>query len=348
MEARAGAGRGALPLPSRFCLKLQSVTVLALEGTMLPLLILQALVPGLLLAWLAFGRPPSRLDLIFRWGATVGYLVAVANLGLWLALPRFILWVLVATFPLAAVAAFFRASHEPVPPPGGWVRPRLLGSGALAVVALGVACMSFVWRGPAPEPAVDLSFPLRGGTFYVANGGGHRAVNTHMAIPEHAMSRYRGQIHGVDLVRVDGVGRRSKGWAWAPSDPEVYSIFGDTVYAPCPGEVVAAEDGLPDLRPPEADRGHMAGNHVVLSCSLPEEVWILLAHLKRNSVLPNPGETVFVGDPLGLVGNSGNSGEPHLHIHAQRPGSALNPMGAEPIPVRFGGRSLGRNQRIRR
>jgi len=169
-----------------------------------------------------------------------------------------------------------------------------------------------------------------------------------MGIPEHAMRRYRGQIHGVDLVRVDGLGRRSRGWAWVPSDPGAYAIFGDTVYAPCSGEVVAAEDGLPDLSPPEVDREHMAGNHVALSCRLPEEVWIFLAHFKGGSVLVKAGETVNQGDPIGLVGNSGNSDEPHLHIHAQRPGSPLNPMGAEPISLQFGGRTLARNQRVRR
>lgn len=52
-------------------------------------------------------------------------------------------------------------------------------------------------------------------------------------------------------------------------------------------------------------------------------------------------------DGMGLVGNSGNTGEPHLHIHAQRPGSAIAPLSGEPVPVRFGGRYLVRNDRVR-
>lgn len=32
-----------------------------------------------------------------------------------------------------------------------------------------------------------------------------------------------------------------------------------------------------------------------------------------------PGDRVETGDPLGAVGNSGASTEPHLHVHARRP-----------------------------
>ena len=53
------------------------------------------------------------------------------------------------------------------------------------------------------------------------------------------------------------------------------------------------------------------------------------------------------GDVLGLVGNSGNTGEPHLHVHAQRPGSAIARLSGEPVPIRLGGRYLVRNDRIR-
>ncbi len=41
------------------------------------------------------------------------------------------------------------------------------------------------------------------------------------------------------------------------------------------------------------------------------------------------------------------AGEPHLHIHAQRPGSTIAPLSGEPVPTRFGGRYLVRNDRVR-
>jgi hypothetical protein len=48
------------------------------------------------------------------------------------------------------------------------------------------------------------------------------------------------------------------------------------------------------------------------------------------------------------VGNSGNSDEPHLHIHAQRPGVLWDPFKGDPLPMRFEGRFLVRNDRITR
>ncbi|MCC6163641.1 MAG: M23 family metallopeptidase [Acidobacteria bacterium] len=87
----------------------------------------------------------------------------------------------------------------------------------------------------------------------------------------------------------------------------------------------------------------MAGNHVMLDCS---GVWVLLGHLQRGSVGVRPDQAVATGDVLGRVGNSGNTSEPHLHIHAQRPGSNAEPMSGTPLPIRLDGRYLVRNARV--
>jgi murein DD-endopeptidase MepM/ murein hydrolase activator NlpD len=58
------------------------------------------------------------------------------------------------------------------------------------------------------------------------------------------------------------------------------------------------------------------------------------------------GSAVAVGDWLGSVGNSGNTGEPHLHVHAQRPGPEGTPLGGDPLPILFYGRYLVRNDRV--
>jgi len=45
--------------------------------------------------------------------------------------------------------------------------------------------------------------------------------------------------------------------------------------------------------------------------------YVVLAHLRRGSVRVHSGQRVRAGQLLGRVGNSGNSSEPHLHVHAQ-------------------------------
>ena len=106
---------------------------------------------------------------------------------------------------------------------------------------------------------------------------------------------------------------------------------------------MVAVDGLPDMPVPEYDRQHLAGNNVILACG---DVRIAMAHFKQGSRRVKTGAAAQVGQALGEVGNSGGSNEPHLHIHAQRPGPPGAPMGGEPLPMAFNGRFLVRGGRI--
>ena len=56
--------------------------------------------------------------------------------------------------------------------------------------------------------------------------------------------------------------------------------------------------------------------------------------------------TTAIADYFALAGNSGNTGEPHLHIHAQGQGSTAAPLGGEPIHIKFNGRFPVRGDRI--
>ncbi|MEO7254873.1 MAG: hypothetical protein ABIZ64_11640 [Casimicrobium sp.] len=46
------------------------------------------------------------------------------------------------------------------------------------------------------------------------------------------------------------------------------------------------------------------------------------------------------------MGNSGHTGAPHLHIHAQSQGSTDMPLNGDPRPIQFNGRFLVRGDRI--
>lgn len=73
----------------------------------------------------------------------------------------------------------------------------------------------------------------------------------------------------------------------------------------------------------DRDRGHvdseeaavramLPGNHVLLEC---DGLHVLLGHLQRGTVRIRVHERVSVGAVVGWVGHSGNSNEPHLHVH---------------------------------
>ncbi len=79
--------------------------------------------------------------------------------------------------------------------------------------------------------------------------------------------------------------------------------------------MVVAVDGVPDNIPGELNRLSAAGNYMMLKS--PDGFVVFLAHFKQGSVARKVGEQVKTGDFLALCGNSGNSTEPHLHMHAQ-------------------------------
>jgi len=118
---------------------------------------------------------------------------------------------------------------------------------------------------------------------------------------------------------------------------EEYGCYGVPVVAPADGLVVKAHDGEPDEVPGVVSNNFTApeGNHVAIQL---EETgtYLLIAHLKPGSVTVKVGDTVVEGQVIGACGNSGNTSEPHIHIHHQRQDPNLYPLNfAEGLPLYF-------------
>jgi hypothetical protein len=161
----------------------------------------------------------------------------------------------------------------------------------------------------ATRVSAPLTFPLAEGNWYIAQGGG-RLLNHH--------KRVLAQRAALDLIRLRSDGRRAAGLF--PSNPQDYGAYGSVVVSPCGGVLTEVVDGMDDEIPMRPRPGPPAGNHVVIDTG---KETVLLAHLKRGSVRVRKGDKVSPGQPIGRVGNSGNSTEPHLHIHAEREGLGL-------------------------
>lgn len=117
---------------------------------------------------------------------------------------------------------------------------------------------------------------------------------------------------------------------------EDYGIWNEEVLSPVFGTVIAAYDDEADIMPGSEDVLSMEGNHVYLQMER-TGTYLLLNHLKKDSVTVKVGDDVQPGDVLGRVGNSGSTSEPHLHIHHQRqnPIQTLHPILAEGLPLYF-------------
>ena len=158
---------------------------------------------------------------------------------------------------------------------------------------------------PAAGIEIPVSFRLPfDGLWFVGWGGPDALHNYHVDAPP--------QRHAYDfLVWKDGSTYSGRG-----KEVEDYYAYGQPVLAPADGTVVRVVDGLKDVKPQiETDAENPAGNHVVIQVA--DEVYLLIAHLQAGTLLVAEGDTVAAGQEIGRVGNSGNTSEPHIHIHLQ-------------------------------
>jgi hypothetical protein len=167
---------------------------------------------------------------------------------------------------------------------------------------LSVSAVVATREAPSPhlehEPVTALRLPFDG-PWSVLWGGRSWEDNHHAAVPDERFA--------LDLLIYRG-GNTFSGEGKLNTD---YPCFGLKVCAPAAGQVLTANDGLPDNPPGSINPSRLFGNFVVVDHGNAE--YSLLAHLKAGSVAVKPKQLVEAGMPLGLCGNSGVSTEPHLH-----------------------------------
>ena len=142
------------------------------------------------------------------------------------------------------------------------------------------------------------------GPVTVAWGGPTAPVNYHVYLPD--------QRWAYDLL----VTREEKSFRGDGRELEEYYSYGLSVLAPASGVVFASHDGEPDVGI-DVSRWGLAGlgNHVGIEVAAQQ--YLFIGHLQPGSVAVRVGDRVKVGQPLGRIGNSGNSSEPHVHLHLQ-------------------------------
>lgn len=189
-----------------------------------------------------------------------------------------------------------------------------------------------VWNGGNNnQEAINLEFPLKNGTYVIMQGGDSEIGN--------AAHRYKTpHSYALDIVELNAKGKR--GSKLFSKDLRDYEIYGDTIYSPCDAIVINLNDGVEENEPPVTNTEHRGGNHVVLKQG---EIKILICHMQKNSILVQRGQEIKTGEPIGLVGNTGYTIEPHLHIQAYSTIKNINMM----VPMRFNGRFLNMNDVVR-
>ena len=193
--------------------------------------------------------------------------------------------------------------------------------------------------------AVVIDFPLRGE--WVAG------TTPAERIPSHGTD-VLAQRFAFDFVRLDERRRLYPGGevrATVVGVPlrSVYG-YGQPVHAPFDGTVVTALDAVAEPQRifalatlarvvrntltfrPDQPFVRLAGNHVIVRRAGAAEIFAAVAHLATGSVRVRAGQEVVRGDILGLVGHTGNSTAPHLHVQLM---DGPDPRTARAVPCAF-------------
>lgn len=173
-----------------------------------------------------------------------------------------------------------------------------------------------------------ISAPLRGEGWVAANGPSNTSGHRRTIIPSPG-GPYIAQRLAIDWVQLRETGRTFEG---DREKNESYKCYGSEVLAVADGTVVATKDGIPQNVPGPTRAVPITletsgGNHVVLDIG--DGYFAFYAHLQPASLRVREGDEVKRGQVLGLVGNSGNSTEPHLHFQMM---DAKSPLLSEGLP----------------
>jgi len=203
------------------------------------------------------------------------------------------------------------------------------------------------------EQKVLLDLPFRGVCLVT---DGHDFLAHHRRIP--LLNQYVEKIgltansarfaYDFMVVDLEGKVHRRNG-----SKLEDYYGWGKPVLAPGDGKVVSAAHDkadnpvsgpLPPIAPEQYERLRKAafdelesvglegfhGNHAIIDHGNSE--FSLIDHMQKDSVIVEVGDEVTRGTVLGNIGNSGDSGTPHIHYGLQ---NGMDDRESEGLPSRF-------------
>lgn len=184
-----------------------------------------------------------------------------------------------------------------------------------------------------PSAVVQIAPPFEG-EWLVLQGG-------RSPLQSHHLSAYN-QRFALDLVRLED----GRIFSAETGNAAVHS-WEQQLLSPADGRVVVARDDMEDAEGANfvTDPADVAGNVVVIE--LDAGLFVVLAHLRHGTLRVADGDRVRTGDPLALVGNSGNTTMPHLHLQVQTHPDLWHPDNRS-VPFAFdpAGHILARNDRV--
>ena len=170
-----------------------------------------------------------------------------------------------------------------------------------------------------PESPVVIGPPLRGGPWRAS--GGASPVSYHLGLGVLDGRGRMAERFAVDFQKVDSAGSILPNPFPDTLNNRMFYSDRAEVLAVADGEVALVHDGMPANVPtPSGDenmpipRTRESGPRNQVGIRIRDGVYAQNAHLAPNSIRVKVGDRVRKGQVIGLVGNVGNSKNPHLHF----------------------------------
>lgn len=298
------------------------------------LVLMQVIIPLLLVYLIAIRKSKSKIDFLLKVLAAWSYMLYVYFAGQWSFIPYFLRYLFMGLLFIGTARAIIRLVSIEIFKKNNnfwnWTKRVVL---FLIVLLFSFLNLEVVKGFKTKETSIEIKFPLKEG--FIAHGGNSEIINYHQADTT-------AQHFALDISRLNRFGLRAKGFF--PENLESYTIFKDTLYSPCECKVVDIRDGLENLPPGVKDTENITGNYIILEH---KGHLIFFGHLLKNSLVPKIGDFVKIGEPMGQIGNSGHTSEPHLHMHAIKGTNPKEILTGKGVPIYFEGKFPTRNNIVK-
>jgi hypothetical protein len=156
----------------------------------------------------------------------------------------------------------------------------------------------------------EINFPFKNGRYLITDGGNSRIsrlMNYHFYSSIHKKKKTNlSMLFATDIVKIINSGSN-----YLPPQNNDYPIFGEKIFSPLSGLVIKVENDFDDNIPYSGNYPYSTGNTIVIQQG---NSYLILGHLKKNSIRVDVGDNINADDYIAEAGNSGYSERPHLHM----------------------------------
>lgn len=168
-----------------------------------------------------------------------------------------------------------------------------------------------------PEDCINLSFPFKDGKYIITDGGDGKIsslLNYHNKAQIHKNGKSNTSMrYATDIAKLNKFGFTVTNCLTKKN--KNYEIFNEKVYCPCEATVVEIVNGIEDNIPFSGKYPYNVGNRIILKI---DNYYIVMGHLAKDSIAVKVGDRVKSGKQLAIIGNSGLTPRPHLHMQVSK------------------------------